>query len=214
MIYHHHRTGALVSLNTAFLHVCVVSIRTGVMNKLPAILLGFTFAFVTTGPAQTETITLTATNGQATSFNCSTNQIITVNSFIGNSQGGGTPFGPGSATFSYTNGHKTTIWANAYGLIINGSPSAVFNGSAMFTGVTNILVSADSDVVALTFTVTTPTAQSSIPANTIVIPTDATGPVLVVLESSADLVNWTSALPGIYGNTYSNRFFRVRAIAQ
>lgn len=51
-----------------------------------------------------------------------------------------------------------------------------------------------------------------IPANAVVIPTDATGGVEVILESSADMVKWTPALPGTYGNTSANRFFRVRAV--
>jgi hypothetical protein len=35
-----------------------------------------------------------------------------------------------------------------------------------------------------------------------------------VLESSQDLVNWVPALPGTYGASTTNRFFRVRAIVQ
>jgi len=54
----------------------------------------------------------------------------------------------------------------------------------------------------------------SIPSTAVVIPTDATGPVDVVLESSADLVTWTPALPGTYGSTEPKRFFRVRAVKQ
>ena len=54
----------------------------------------------------------------------------------------------------------------------------------------------------------------SIPNTGVVIPSDATGPVRIDLQSSSDLINWTSCLPGTYGNTYSNRFFRVIAIAQ
>ena len=164
--------------------------------------------------AQTQTITLSATNGLPISYKTSTNQIININSFIQNFQSHGIPSGSGLATISYHNGLVTIISPNAYGLIANGNSPAVFNGSAVFTGVTNILVSAYFDAVALTFTITTPTIQSTIPANAVVIPTDATGPVQIVLESSSDLVNWTSSLPGTYGNTYSNRFFRVRAIAQ
>ena len=56
--------------------------------------------------------------------------------------------------------------------------------------------------------------SSVVPANSVVIPSDATGPVQILLESSSDLVNWIASTPGTYGNTYSNRFFRVRAIAQ
>jgi len=52
------------------------------------------------------------------------------------------------------------------------------------------------------------------PSTAVVIPVDATGPVNIVLESSPDLVNWTGALPGTYGSSSTNRFFRVRAIHQ
>lgn len=53
-----------------------------------------------------------------------------------------------------------------------------------------------------------------LPSTSVVIPSDATGPVEIKLESSSDLVNWQDALPGIYGATTTNRFFRVRAIRQ
>lgn len=49
------------------------------------------------------------------------------------------------------------------------------------------------------------------PTASVVIPADTNGPVNIILESSTDLVNWTAALPGKYGTTTSNRFFRVRA---
>jgi len=57
-------------------------------------------------------------------------------------------------------------------------------------------------------------ADAVSPSTSVVIPTDATGPVTIILESSADLVNWTAALPGTYGATTTNRFFRVRAVRQ
>jgi hypothetical protein len=52
------------------------------------------------------------------------------------------------------------------------------------------------------------------PSTAVVIPADSTGPVKIILESSADLVNWNEALPGTYGTSTTNRFFRVRAVAQ
>lgn len=54
------------------------------------------------------------------------------------------------------------------------------------------------------------TAQMT-PSTAVVIPNDTNGPVTIILESSTDLVNWTAALPGTYGTTATNRFFRVRA---
>ena len=173
--------------------------------------------FISTISAMAQTVTLTATNGQPSSFTCTTNQIITINSFIQNN----TLNNAGEADIFFNNGQSIPIYSYNYGvqskqLAGTGSISTVFTGGAVFTGVTNITVLANFNgtVAALTFTATTPTAQSLIPANAVVIPTDATGPVQIVLESSSDLVNWTSSLPGTYGSTYTNRFFRVRAIAQ
>ena len=67
-----------------------------------------------------------------------------------------------------------------------------------------------------TFIVYTPPTNSVYytPVNSVVIPSDATGNVQIILESSSDLVNWIPSLPGTYGSTYTNRFFRVRAVAQ
>ena len=55
---------------------------------------------------------------------------------------------------------------------------------------------------------------TTIPTSAVVIPTDATGPVNVILESSTDLVTWTQANPGTYGASTTTRFFRVRAVNQ
>jgi hypothetical protein len=54
-------------------------------------------------------------------------------------------------------------------------------------------------------------ASTTIPKCAVVIPSDAAGPVEIKLESSEDMVNWDAALPGIYGSSATNRFFRVRA---
>ncbi|MEM9479762.1 MAG: hypothetical protein AAGA58_08930 [Verrucomicrobiota bacterium] len=55
---------------------------------------------------------------------------------------------------------------------------------------------------------------TTIPKCAVVIPSDATGNVEIKLESSIDMVNWTAALPGLYGASTDNRFFRVRAEQQ
>ena len=49
------------------------------------------------------------------------------------------------------------------------------------------------------------------PRTAVVIPADSGGPVNIILESSTDLITWNSALPGTYGTSTTNRFFRVRA---
>jgi hypothetical protein len=55
-------------------------------------------------------------------------------------------------------------------------------------------------------------SPATTPSNTVVIPTDAIGPVEIVMESSVDLVNWTAATPGTYGASTEKRFFRLRAV--
>jgi hypothetical protein len=200
-----------------FLIKFLAGAKSNIMKKLNLICLMILFVSAITVMAQTQTVTLTATNGLPSSYSCSTNQIITVNSFIQSPYYTGQY---GNATISFNNGLKSQIYPYNYGFTSigsgAGSTAIAFGGNAVFTGATNVSIAASSSgaVVALTFTITTPTVQSTIPANAVVIPTDATGPVQIVLESSGDLVNWTSSLPGTYGNTYTNRFFRVRAIAQ
>jgi len=54
--------------------------------------------------------------------------------------------------------------------------------------------------------------QSTTPTASVVIPSDATGPVEVILESSTDLITWTAANPGTYASSTSKRFFRVRTV--
>jgi len=61
---------------------------------------------------------------------------------------------------------------------------------------------------------TTSNSSPSLPSNTVVIPTDASGPVEIVMESSKDLVNWTLAEPGTYGTDTPKRFFRIRAVVK
>jgi hypothetical protein len=53
-----------------------------------------------------------------------------------------------------------------------------------------------------------------LPSNSVVIPSNATGSVAIILESSSDFVTWTAANPGTYAPTTQNRFFRVRAVQQ
>jgi hypothetical protein len=54
---------------------------------------------------------------------------------------------------------------------------------------------------------------TTIPNNSIVIPSSQTGVVNVQLESSVDLVNWIPISPGAYSGGTSARFFRVKAQA-
>lgn len=53
-----------------------------------------------------------------------------------------------------------------------------------------------------------------IPSSAVVIPSDSSGPVQIILESSEDMVNWNSANPGTYGASTNERFFRIRAVQE
>lgn len=55
-------------------------------------------------------------------------------------------------------------------------------------------------------------ASEYLPINTIVIPSEPVGEVQVMMESSTDLVNWTSATPGTYSTSTEQRFFRIRMV--
>jgi hypothetical protein len=75
--------------------------------------------------------------------------------------------------------------------------------------------SSSSQLVYAAYEITRRTeVTSSLPSNSVVIPTDATGDVEIILESSVDLVSWTAATAGTYGSSTEKRFFRVRAVAQ
>ncbi len=193
-------------------------VQNGVMKTLWILscLAVLTILSPSTATAQAQTLTLVASNGIPCSQNFTTNQVLTVNSFIQSYPG--TSY-EGVAKLSYYSGLKLELQSHPFGLVYDNSTTsssmamAAFP-NAVFTGVTNILLTSYADPVALTVTISTPAPQSFVPANAVVIPSDAKGPVQIVLESSSDLLNWTSALPGTYGNTFSNRFFRVRAIAQ
>jgi hypothetical protein len=47
-----------------------------------------------------------------------------------------------------------------------------------------------------------------------VIPENASGNVRIVLEQSTDLINWSSANPGVFSPSTSKRFFRVRSVEE
>ena len=53
-------------------------------------------------------------------------------------------------------------------------------------------------------------SASSPPDRTLIISADSRG-VNIIMESSSDLINWTTALPGVRTNTTGNLFFRIRA---
>lgn len=52
--------------------------------------------------------------------------------------------------------------------------------------------------------------ESFPPDKTIIIPADTKG-ANILMEASADLIHWTNAPPGLYTNSPSSLFFRLRA---
>lgn len=159
-------------------------------------------AQTTLSNCQTQIVTLCSQNYTTASLNVSSNQIVTLTSIIDANA---------TALFSFTffNNVTNTLYI----------PQNQFTTPPLtFTGLTNISVNAGGNgtTAFATYTIITPSTKSItvVPANSVVIPSDATGPVQIELQSSSDLVNWVNSLPGTYGNTYSNRFFRVIALEQ
>lgn len=152
-------------------------------------------------------------------FALATNQVVTINSCIG----GGGPYFKINFGSNNTNVIQQGM-AYASTTYYPNSPFISKGNEMTFAGGTQIaLISpAASNTTALqalmTITVHTPSpntnALSYVPTQSVVIPSDATGNVQINLESSSDLINWVTTSPGLYGNTYSNRFFRVRALKQ
>jgi hypothetical protein len=151
----------------------------------------------TLGNCQTQIVTLVVNNGFSRGYNFTSNQIVSITSFIG----------PSMYVNLYSTNNITTFL----------SLSNSFSLPITFTGLTSIGVGSGVGTAGLvTLTILTPITNSVAytPANSVVIPTDAKGDVQIILQSSSDLVNWIPSLPGTYGSTYSNRFFRVVAVAQ
>ncbi len=144
--------------------------------------------------SQTQIVTLMGTNSAHVSYNLSTNQVVTISTVDGSVNNFSITFYNGLMTYP------------GVGHVFTGATNISFFVAAPGAGAPSFV----------TLTVLTPSTNTTsvTPVNSVVIPTDAKGPVQIVLESSSDLINWISSLPGIYGNAYSNRFFRVRAIAQ
>lgn len=85
------------------------------------------------------------------------------------------------------------------------------------SGLTEVtLLSNNGALQSATLAITAPSGvgvvSNYVPADAIVIPSSTTGNVQIILESSQDLVTWSTASPGTYGpSSATNRFFRVRA---
>jgi hypothetical protein len=164
-------------------------------------------ATATPSNCTTQIVTLTtASFSSGGQYPLSTNQIVTLDNV-------GSPAGFANAIvyFNYLNGGYT---------VYNSSGQTNIGLPITYTGLTGIsLTNSAGELVysvSATFTILTPStnAITYTPANSVVIPTDAKGNVQIILQSSSDLVNWVSSMPGTYGSTYTNRFFRVIAVAQ
>ena len=137
------------------------------------------------------------------SYDLTTNQIVKIVTITGESS-----TYPSSVTITPATGQGFTTTNN---ITFTGMENIQF-----FAGLNSVSLKPFYYSGLLTMEITTPSTANVIsnyvPADAIVIPASATGNAQIILESSADLVNWTAASPGIYGaSSATNRFFRVRA---
>jgi hypothetical protein len=178
--------------------------KTSIIIALFAVIFGWSF----NGRAQTvQYVTVySTTNIAGVSYPLQTNQVISVVGYDYQNTpqlSGALPNGTSLNVAPVRGGNVSLVPASQIPQII--------------TGLTNITVMKYGFPGWATFQITTPASANVIsnyvPADAIVIPSSATGDVQIILESSADLVNWTAASPGTYGaSSATNRFFRVRAV--
>ena len=83
---------------------------------------------------------------------------------------------------------------------------------SVYPGGQNFPETRTSGLALFTYEVYDVSGKAFTPSTGVVIPEDGEGRVQVIMESSADLVNWTQALPGTYGRTEPKRFFRLRIV--
>lgn len=139
-------------------------------------------------------VTLVAVGTNTTTFNVSTGQVCKI---VYEASSDTTPFITATAM-----GCTVYIFSSAstyqFIPVIVGPATITLNGGGV------------ASQHLCTLELSTP-ADSFLPSGAVVIPADSGGPVNIILESSADLINWYPSLPGAYGVNYTNRFFRVRA---
>jgi len=143
--------------------------------------------------AQITYVSLTSTNNVSANWPLNTNQAVIL-------------CNGSSSVIGYTPMGKVTL---------NSNPNT------FYSGLTNVALTAPGvgsfayASIEIITPITTAIVSNCIPADAVVIPSSASGNVQIILESSTDLVNWTAALPGLYGpSAATNRFFRVRAAIQ
>jgi len=109
-----------------------------------------------------------------------------------------------SGNLAYYNNYPPTVAGPVYLKVLSGSAYSSANSywKASFT----ITCQTQAHVTIQT--------NSSIlnPNSSVVIPSNVSGDVEVVLEQSQDGVTWTQCLPGTYNASTVKRFFRLRAV--
>lgn len=172
-----------------------------------ALLFLFPIIFSTNTFAQYETVMSTGTS--PLNITIPSGQVLQVLNFIHDTDGYG-----GRLSFKKGNTTVRTLSSSSPG----GSPLEDYPPASYFVGPGTLTMTGTETLAKLCLTYklfdNTNAPSGTSPSNAVVIPADATGPVKVILESSTDLITWTEALPGSYGNSTSKRFFRVRAVAQ
>jgi hypothetical protein len=162
-----------------------------VKTAIKLLVLTFMYASVSTR-AQMQTLVVGPTSTNSPVVTVSTNSYAIVKSVVGDGD--------------------LAVNLQGYSFTVNGSSASLNN--LYVAGPATIQLQAHCCAFYQSFAtveVISPITQS-IPSTAVVIPSDAGGPVNIVLESSSDLINWTAALPGTYGSSTTNRFFRVKAV--
>jgi hypothetical protein len=162
------------------------------------------------------TIALPANTFDHNLYYLSTNQSITINNI--QNLGSGSGNNNSDITANFANGTTISLTKGVTTSTGNSVTTAALPSGMQYTGITSLDLENHNGNYnpVVTFTVYTPPTNSTsvTPVNSVVIPSDARGNVQIIMESSSDLVNWIPSLSGTYGSTYTNRFFRVRAVAQ
>ena len=188
--------------------------KTRLCGVLAVVVLAVSFSTVTKCLGEKHTVSLSAKGEgpflfprpqtpQAT-YNVTTNQIVRLTSLASGSSATNLPF----VLLTHSSGVSVRATDVPFTGLTNIALFAYYSGF-----VSNVISFWSNHPCLVTLEIETPVTTSYVPANAVLIPSDATGPVQILLESSSDLVNWTGALPGTYGASHSNRFFRVRALA-
>lgn len=161
--------------------------------------------FLGVGMAQDVITKMSPRNGSYTSFEIKAGEVCDVLNVRGTVS---------VASHPYPDASGTGYGENDFYVYLSNGSSTSTSGTTAFplAGPCFILLQSDG---LISYRIRANTSSStSTPANAVVIPTDATGSVQIILESSTDLITWTQANPGAYGASTTKRFFRIRAVNQ